>query len=207
MDITSFWERIKILCKQNDITQQELSEKLGYGNRNLAVKIARNSFPNIEEVKKISEIFKVSFDYLINGDDTKTISNEPKFFVPVLNQKLSAGFGQLVPDTPEVAGYMEVPRYLRYYGENLGLLYIIGDSMEPTLRRGDLVLCDSCGYDGEGLYAVRYCGDFYAKRILKKGDKYIIISDNKSYPLLEEPVASDDISIVGRVHYIIKKCD
>lgn len=203
----NFYERVKELVKTNtELTLKEFIESLGINYNVYAGQKRHDNLPRANEAVLIAEALHTSVSYLVTGNEI-SIQDTSKFFVPVLNQKLSAGFGQLVPDTPEVAGYMEVPRYLRYYGENLGLLYVIGDSMEPTLRRGDLVLCDSCGYDGEGLYAVRYCGDFYAKRILKKGDKYIIISDNKSYPLLEEPVASDDISIVGRVHYIIKKCD
>lgn len=63
MEITSFWERIQNLCKSNGITQRELSEKLGYGARNLEIKIQRNSLPNIAELKKLSEIFGVSFNF------------------------------------------------------------------------------------------------------------------------------------------------
>ena len=210
MDITLFWDRIKILCKKNGITQQELSEKLGYGTRNLEIKMARNSLPNIEELKKLSEIFAVSFDYLIDGiENAKEIvsGDKNKFFVPVLNQKLSAGYGQYLQDEPKIIGYMEVPRYLKQYGENLGLLYVDGDSMEPTLRRGDLVLCDSCGYSGEGLYAIIRDGDGYVKRVYKDSGKFVIKSDNPMYPQKEEPQDSQNIGIVGRVHYVIKHVD
>ena len=102
---------------------------------------------------------------------------------------------------------MEVPRYLKQYGEKLGLLYVDGDSMEPTLRRGDLVLCDSCGYDGEGVYVLMRDGDSYVKRVYKDSGKFVIKSDNPMYPTKEEPLESENLGIVGRVHYVIKHFD
>ena len=188
MEITSFWERIQNLCKSNGITQRELSEKLGYGARNLEIKIQRNG---LEENER----------QIVRSSDTD------KFFVPVLNQKLSAGYGQYLQEEPQVIGYMEVPRYLKQFGENLALLYVDGDSMEPTLRRGDLVLCDSCGYSGEGLYVIMRDGDGYVKRIYKDSGKFIIKSDNPLYPTKEEPQDSQCLGIVGRVHYVLKHID
>lgn len=185
---------------------------MGYGARNLEIKIQRNSLPNIAELKKLSEIFGVSFNFLIDGleENERQIvrsSDTDKFFVPVLNQKLSAGYGQYLQEKPQVIGYMEVPRYLKQFGENLALLYVDGDSMEPTLRRGDLVLCDSCGYSGEGLYAIMRDGDGYVKRIYKDSGKFIIKSDNPLYPTKEEPQDSQCLGIVGRVHYVLKHID
>lgn len=208
MEITAFWDRIKDLCKKSGITQQELSKKLGYGSRNLEVKIARGSLPGIEDLKKMSEIFSVSFEYLIDGTgEPNGISRKEKFFVPVLNQKASAGYGQYLQDNPEVAGYMEVPRSLKQFGENIGAIYVEGDSMSPTLRRGDWVIADSCGYSGEGIYVLIRDGDLFVKRVYKDSGKYIIKSDNPLYPTKEEPVESDNIGIVGRVHHVLKSLD
>ena len=184
---------------------------MGYPSRNLEIKIQHNRTPNIEDLKKLSEFFGVSFDYLIDGLEAKvdisTPNDKSKFIVPVLNQKFSAGYGQYLQDEPKIIGYMEVPRYLKQYGERLALLYVDGDSMEPTLRRGDLVLCDSCGYSGEGLYAIMRDGDGYVKRVYKDSGKFIIKSDNPLYPTKEEPLDSQCLGIVGRVHYILKHID
>lgn len=209
MDITIFWERIKSLCKRNGISQQDLSEKMGYGARNLEIKIARNSLPNISELKKLSQIFNVSFDFLIDGlEKPGEIAplGQRRFIVPVLNQRLSAGKGRVLGED-EIIGYIAAPDGLKGYGEKIAALYVNGDSMEPTLRRGDLVVCDSCGYDGEGLYALQRDGEGFVKRVYKDAGMFIIKSDNPLYPQKEEPIGSDNISIVGRVHYIIKHCD
>ena len=199
----NFYERVKDLVKSStEMYLKDFIESLGISYDSYLGQKRHDNLPRADEALKIANALHTSVDYLVSGE-----GSGDRFFVPVLNQKLSAGHGQMVLDDSGVKSYMEVPRYLRHYGENLAMLYVEGDSMEPTLRKGDLVLCDSCGYDGEGLYAVQYDGDAYVKRVFKQSGKFVIKSDNPLYPQMEEPVGSDAIAIVGRVRYTVKKCD
>ena len=197
MDIIEVWKRVKNLCKKNGITQQELSEKLGYGSRNLEVKIARKSIPSLEEVCNIAKIFNVTYDYLIEGIGEEENSKK-KFIVPLLNQ---------TEEKTEKSGYMELPENLKQYGEKLVMVYVNGDSMMQVLNRGDIVICDSCGYNGEGIYAVNHEGETFVRRAYKDSGSYILKPENRAYPGKEFPVDSEKSSIIGRVHYIIKNCD
>jgi phage repressor protein C with HTH and peptisase S24 domain len=79
--------------------------------------------------------------------------------------------------------------------------------MEPTLRRGDMVVCDSCGWSGEGIYAVRMGGSGFVKRLTKAPGKVVIISDNPKYPVREESEDSEDFQVIGRVHCAITKVE
>ena len=126
------------------------------------------------------------------------------FVIPVLEQSLSAGRGQPLPDEDVPSGYIAVPNELKRYGKNLAALPVNGVSMEPTLNRGDLVICDSCGWDGEGIYALRMDGCGYVKRLSHKPGKIVVISDNPKYEPWEEPDASEALEIIGRVHYALK---
>ena len=137
---------------------------------------------------------------------TKIIDNGG-FVIPILDQSLSAGKGQLLPDSDVSTGYIAVPKELKRYGNNLTALYVNGDSMEPTLQRGDLIVCDSCGWDGEGIYALRMDGGGYVKRLARKPGKIVVISDNPKYEAWEEPAESQAIDIIGRVHYTFKHVD
>jgi phage repressor protein C with HTH and peptisase S24 domain len=124
---------------------------------------------------------------------------EGAFIVPLLDQKLSAGPGAYLPENDEVKALIRVPGYLARYGENVAALPVDGDSMEPTLHRGDMVVCDSCGWSGEGIYAVRMGGSGFVKRLTKAPGKVVIISDNPKYPVREESEGSEDFAIIGRV--------
>jgi phage repressor protein C with HTH and peptisase S24 domain len=70
-----------------------------------------------------------------------------------------------------------------------------------------MVVCDSCGWSGEGIYALRMSGAGFVKRITKRPGKLVIISDNPKYPPQEEPEESEDIEIIGRVHCAITKIE
>jgi phage repressor protein C with HTH and peptisase S24 domain len=129
------------------------------------------------------------------------------FVVPLLDQRLSAGGGSFLPEKDEVRALIHVPDYLSHYGDKIAALTVDGDSMYPTLHRGDRVVCDSYGWSGEGIYALRMGGSGYVKRITKRPGKIVIISDNPKYPTQEEPEESEDIEIIGRVHCAITKLE
>ena len=133
--------------------------------------------------------------------------NQNDFVVPILDQSLSAGKGQILPDDDNPIGYIAVPKELKRYGNKLAAIYVNGDSMEPTLQRGDLVVCDSCGWDGDGIYALRMDGCGYVKRLARKPGKLVVISDNPKYETWEETTESEAVSIIGRVHYALKHVD
>lgn len=139
--------------------------------------------------------------------DYKQELNQNDFVVPILDQSLSAGKGQILPDDDNPIGYIAVPKELKRYGNKLAAIYVNGDSMEPTLQRGDLVVCDSCGWDGDGIYALRMDGCGYVKRLARKPGKLVVISDNPKYETWEEPTESEAVSIIGRVHYTLKHVD
>jgi transcriptional regulator with XRE-family HTH domain/SOS-response transcriptional repressor LexA len=132
---------------------------------------------------------------------------EGSFVVPLLEQRLSAGPGAVLPEEDEAKALIRVPGYLARYGENVAALEVDGDSMEPTLRRGDMVVCDSCGWSGEGIYAVRMGGSGFVKRITKRPGKVVVLSDNPKYPPQEESEESEDFAIIGRVHCAITKVE
>jgi phage repressor protein C with HTH and peptisase S24 domain/DNA-binding XRE family transcriptional regulator len=149
----------------------------------------RQTYKNALKVYAISELSKDSF------------------VVPLVAQRLSAGSGSYVPDEDEAKALIRVPSYLAQYGENIAALTVDGDSMEPTLHRGDMVVCDSLGWSGEGIYALLISGDGFVKRITKAPGKVVIISDNQKYPVREEPEESQDLHIIGRVHCAITKVE
>jgi phage repressor protein C with HTH and peptisase S24 domain len=133
--------------------------------------------------------------------------SEGSFVGPLLDQSLSAGSGAVLPEADETRALIRVPGYLTQYGENIAALTVDGDSMEPTLRRGDMVVCDSLGWSGEGVYAVRMGGSGFVKRLTKAPGKVVIISDNPKYPVREEPEESEDLQVIGRVHCAITKVE
>jgi phage repressor protein C with HTH and peptisase S24 domain len=179
---------------------------------------------SIDILKKLENVFNVNLNWFLTGEGEMFLKSPEKalvngsktglkrvpiyseadlpegaFVVPLLNQRLSAGGGAYLPEEDAATALVRVPKYLARFGENLRALEVVGDSMAPTLSRGDMVVCDICGWSGEGVYAVQINGDGFVKRLTKAPGKIIVISDNLKYPQREEPEDSDSFKIIGRV--------
>ena len=87
--------------------------------------------------------------------------------------------------------------------ESLVLISVLGDSMEPTLSNGDLILVDirmSRVEDG-AIYVIQYDDALLVKRLQKKYDGSVVIrSDNTLYePEVLHGEDAINLKIVGRV--------
>ena len=129
---------------------------------------------------------------------------EQGLLIPVIAQGLSAGFG-FDYEEGEIVRYVKVPAWIARNGRNLVALPVYGNSMEPTISSGDLAVCDSGGFCGDGLYMLRdeERGLMFCKRVIWAPSGWTIKSDNPSY----EPMKVEDgaIEVVARVLAAIKE--
>jgi phage repressor protein C with HTH and peptisase S24 domain len=88
------------------------------------------------------------------------------------------------------------------------LIKVSGDSMEPTLLNGDLVLVDR-GRDyldpQGGVYAIALDDVIMIKRVQPTGDRVRIISDNKMYEPFE--VKADQVRVNGKVIWFARELE
>lgn len=84
---------------------------------------------------------------------------------------------------------------------DLKALRVSGDSMAPTVKDGDLVVCGVDGWQGDGLYVYLAQNFPCVKRLILLPDGYQIMNDNKIYPTWT--CKTDEIEIVGRVYYTL----
>jgi phage repressor protein C with HTH and peptisase S24 domain len=95
--------------------------------------------------------------------------------------------------------------------DNLRLIHVEGDSMEPDLRAGDIVLIDHTDTTArrEGIYVISMDGALLLKQLQRlPGGLVKLISRNQAYESFTVPAAKlgghGDISIVGRVVVICR---
>ena len=225
-------ERLRTLRKYLGLSQDELALNTEFKRTTVAGYESGISLPPADFLTELNKKYKVNSNWLLTGEGEMFIQKQDKsleninktglkqlpvysesdfpegaFVVPLLDQKLSAGKGidLQVEDMP--IALVRVPAYLSKYGDKISALTVDGDSMYPTLHRGDMVVCDSCGWSGEGIYALRMNGSGFVKRVTMKPGKIVIISDNPKYPPQEEPEESQDIQLIGRVHCAIIKVE
>ena len=202
----TFWERVKTALSENDLTEADLSRELNLTQASITGWKVKGSIPRADIACKTARLLNTSVEYLIDGKQRIITGGKNSYIVPILNQELSAGKGELLPESDFIKGLVSLPSFLREYGENLAGLFVHGDSMQPTLNNGDLVVCTSLGWDNEeGLYAIRLNGNGYIKRIQVGAGKIYISSDNPKYKTIEESIESENLEIIGKVVLIIKK--
>ena len=203
----TFWERFEQALEDNKITASELSRTIGVASSVIYAWKMRDSIPRADIAVKVAEELNTTVEYLVTGTGNNQIAKSNNtFLVPILNQELSAGKGDLLPEEDAVEGLLSLPIWLRRkYGNNLGALHVHGDSMQPTLNDGDMVVCDSLGWDkSDGIYAIRLNGNGYVKRLQVVSGNVLIKSDNPNYETITESLNSNAIDVIGKVRMIIK---
>ena len=199
----TFWERFQVALENKNLNVADLSRIIGIAQSSINSWKAKGSIPRADIAVKTALALDTNVEWLITG--TNEIKLKNTYLVPILNQELSAGNGELLPDNDIIQGLLALPAWLRkQYGDRIAALYVHGDSMTPTLNDGDMVVCDSLGWDNsDGVYAIRMNGNGYVKRIQVANNKILIISDNTRYKIIEEPLETENIQIIGKVRLVI----
>ncbi len=72
-------DKITYLRKENNMTQEELAHKVGVSRQSVSKWEAGGALPDLDKLLKISKLFGVSTDYLIDEEiDTFEKTNEKK---------------------------------------------------------------------------------------------------------------------------------
>ena len=100
-------ERIKLLCKENKISQRKLEKALNLGNGATSKWV--KSSPSIETLNKIADHFHVSVDYLLGN------VNEPYFYLDNKRILREINDGTDTEKAPTEAGAMMIRESAQEY--------------------------------------------------------------------------------------------
>ena len=121
-----------------------------------------------------------------------------------------AGAGGAGEDGPaiDVAGVLAIEceymrRALGRNGPGFITVTVSGDSMEPTLGDGDVIIVDTArtAIDASGIYVVELAGDLLVKRVQRRMDGSLVLkSDNAAYdPEHIQAGAAHTLRVLGRM--------
>ncbi len=149
-------------------------------------------------------------DWLADGAPAARVQNDAEFVgIPRYDARLAAGAGafneraQHLDDIPFTREFLQ-RKLGRNTAEGLAVLEARGDSMEPTIGDGDLVLVDRRQDEPEdGIMAFVLDDTAYVKRIRNIPDGIEVISDNRVYePYRLDQARFEALQIIGRVRWI-----
>ncbi|WP_082987426.1 S24 family peptidase [Gallibacterium salpingitidis] len=180
------------LCNGN---VAEFARKIGkepsYVSRMLYPEDKKGAKPIGEKiVAEICKTLDLPNNWFDNDSDLPTelkVIND-KVIIEVLNVEASAGNGT-TGDLVEVVSrlyYVPEQYYTLFRGINpdgIRVINIKGDSMSPTFNSGDMVFVNIKiqSFDGDGVYIFNYKNALYIKRLQRIGEKFLVLSDNKTY--------------------------
>lgn len=121
----------RYILKQNSINLAWLSEQLGIQPQSLHSRLNASEFKSAYQMEINNVVGKRIFDV-----DTAPSITEVKGRIPVIDMRVSAGFGVALLDGSE----QRINEYVTMEGLNdcVGI-YVYGDSMNPEYRAGDIV--------------------------------------------------------------------
>ena len=208
-----FGARLKKERLKNQMSQEDLAEKLGVKKNTIWNWENEKSYPNALQMMDFLD-FGLNVQFILTGKYPTDIqsANDEFEMVPFYDVKVSAGFGRNGQGVYEPDSYLAFRKdWLHARGlkpKDLCCVQAHGDSMSPTIGSGDTLLIDMSQHvprDGH-IYVIRSADTLWVKRIQRQiGNSLLLISDNDTYPpmtLAEEN--HHDVEIIGQVVNVSK---
>lgn len=206
---------IKAYRDENNMSMDDFSKASGLSKayisqleKNLNPKTGEPPIPSITSIQKVANGMFMCFDELFSQLDanTKVTTEDPKIKIakkairiPVLN-KVVAG----IPiEAENIIDYEEISEVLAHMGSFFALK-IKGDSMEPEIRNGDIVIVkqQNSADTGDIVIVLINGDDATCKRLVKYKDGIRLMPENAAYePLFftNQEICEKPIRIVGKV--------
>lgn len=215
---TTLADRLQARSRQLALSEAQVADRAGL-TRNYVHDIwrGRSTRPNRTRLEQIARVLEVEVDWLASGmgaveGELPDLTRDPEAFVqiPALEPPAKAGRGKVVETVLATVEPYQFRRswildQLQVDPEALRVMRIEGDSMQPTLQEGDLVLVNTGRRQPSppGIFILFDGMALVAKRLELTSDgsqpRVRVRSDNPAYETYERPLEA--ISIVGRVRW------
>ena len=212
--------RIRIARKELGWSQKALSEKSEIPLPSLKDYEGGKRMPGGEAIASFCAV-GINPAWLLTNDGQMLINNaqadeheakalgDEYALLPLYDVRAAAGHGAVI-EHEQVIDWLAfkkewLHRELHANASDLYLIEVDGESMEPTLRPGDIILVDrrdASTLPRDGVYVIRMDSTLLVKRLQRlPGGQVRVSSDNQAYEpfVIELDKMDDQTSIIGRV--------
>lgn len=194
-----FRKRLRELRLSRNLTQDKLAQELGIAKSTISMYENGNREPDFETLELIADYFNVTLGSLMSRADNSSRKSNG-ITIPVLGY-VRAGIP--IEAVEDILDYEEISQDMASKGEYFALS-IKGDSMEPRITEGDVVIVRKQDIVENGELAVVLVNgnDATVKKFYMNDNGVTLISTNPSYEPFyysKEQVDSLPVQIIGKV--------
>lgn len=195
----TFGQKIKKLRMEKEWTQSYVGKQIGVSDRVLGYYESDNRFPKDEKIlKALASLYNVTVDYLLGESQHE---NGNKALIPVLGT-VQAGIP--IEAVEDIIDYEELHPSMLEHGEEYFALQVKGDSMQPKMDAGDIVIVRKQSDVNHGDTAIVLVNGSEAtiKRVLKQEAGIMLAPNNPAYETKfysNQEIAELPVQIIGRV--------
>lgn len=210
-----FNERLKVLRTERDLSQQALANMIKISKSSINMYERGEREPSLEMLENLADFFNVDLDYLLGKSEHRNknawlfeqslsdVEFTPKskgVKIPVLG---NVAAGVPLGAVTDILDYEEISEDMAKTGEFFALR-IKGDSMEPKISDGDVVVVRQQQNVESGQIAIVLVNgdDATCKKFIKHDTGISLVSLNPSFPPMfytADEVEKKPVRIIGRV--------
>jgi phage repressor protein C with HTH and peptisase S24 domain len=221
-----FLQQVQKLMEEKGIKdQKDFNEMVGV-QRAITRWKSGESRPSVDSLMMIKKLFGKSIDAMLTGEEappfqplqpiirvvgagpeiSKEVRSEDYFAIPLVEGPIAAGYSGMIPgDYVSDLVWVYKPELGARQHHNLRAVRLgkDADSMEPTIRRGSIVIIDPAEttVSPKSIYAVRLDeeGGCAIKRVSQTDGHWVLVSDNPDFDPIAILKATIPNIIIGRV--------
>lgn len=188
---------IRFYLSQNGISQTEICQTLGFSMSTFSDWVHARTYPRIDKIELMANYFGIEKSDLV---EERTKSQRAGVAINVLG-RVAAGIP--INAITEIIDTEKISEDLAKTGDFFALK-IKGDSMEPRIVDGDVVIVkqQEDAENGDTVIALVNGDDAVCKRLRKYRDGLELISNNPAYaPMFfdKETIETKPVRIIGKV--------
>lgn len=196
----TFSKNLKYYLKIRNKTQLDLAKAIGVSNTTINNYVKGYNTPRMDKLDKICNYLRIERSDLLNTSTSEEKKTTSALKIPVLGN-VAAGIP--ISAVEDILDYEEVPISWQNQGEFFALR-IKGDSMEPRMESGDVVIVkqQSDANSGDTVIALVNGDDATCKRLEKTDNGIMLVSTNTKYPPMfysKEDIVNKPVVILGKV--------
>ena len=207
MDFSKVMERIATILERESETKildKDIAKAIGMTSTQYSNAKKRNSIP-YQKVAEFCGTNRISINWVLYEQNSEMLKTDSEYGIQVKLFGVNASAGGGAFNDNENYTFLTIdPAYAKVLGisnrDHIEALAVTGESMEPTLKDGSIILIDreKTNIINGSIYVINAGGSVYIKRLMMNPNGNIdMLSDNPIMPKQEAPI--EESFVIGKV--------